>query len=342
MKKLGSWVGKLFLFFTAILLVLVIGEWVYRNQWVDFYAPEIQALNEQQKEELPTILFFGDSFTAQQSGYVSMLRGEFPQYRLINSAVPGTGIFETAYMAPKRIEKFQPDVVVFQLYVGNDLLDIRHPLNHTHLGIVRNLYWGLCDRLHILRWINYKSGQLKALLGDKGSEQQPKEIGQFSVETYSPRIKRYIRAEPGYISNSVHLAGKRDTDMKILINELHQLITKLDPAVRVFILVVPHCTQVAPFYYEAYEAMGASLPAAVTHFRLHYPFIERLENTVGTLRQVTILNPLEHLQLLDIEGGRLYYENDPHMTELGNILLSIEVSDALREMEIQHTEKATF
>ncbi|HZI23585.1 MAG TPA: hypothetical protein VFD46_00825, partial [Chryseolinea sp.] len=124
---LGSYVKKIMhavLYCTYVLVfVLFTMEVFYRYQVIDFYGVELNAVNP--KETLTdddgkkTILVCGDSFTVQAQSWVDQMRSSLPEYNIINSAITGTSIVEASYVAPGRIKTFNPDVFIYQVYVGN-------------------------------------------------------------------------------------------------------------------------------------------------------------------------------------------------------------------------------
>jgi len=64
--------------------------------------------------------------------------------------VGGTGIFQTLMIAPGRLRRFHPSVLVYQIYVGNDLFDVRYPVSWRRLSIARNVYWTAANHLRSL------------------------------------------------------------------------------------------------------------------------------------------------------------------------------------------------
>ena len=111
-----------------IVIVVILMEVAYRFQIIDFYRAELNALNPHRNAAKTTakktLLVFGDSFTVQTNSWLNQLRIDSPHYRIINSAITGTSIVEASYIAPGRIKAFDPDIVIYQVYVGNDLLGI--------------------------------------------------------------------------------------------------------------------------------------------------------------------------------------------------------------------------
>ena len=110
-------------------LALLVLEWLYRSQLVDTYRPELHTFNPPQvlaSHAKPTFLVMGDSFTASRTSYAGILQDTLQEWRVINAAVSGTGVLQALYMAPKRFAQFHPSLFLYQVYVGNDLFDIRY------------------------------------------------------------------------------------------------------------------------------------------------------------------------------------------------------------------------
>ena len=119
-------------------LALLVLEWLYRLQLVDTYRPELHTFNSPQgpaPDGKPTLLVMGDSFTAGRTSYAGILQDTLREWRVINAAVSGTGVLQALYMAPNRFAQFHPSIFLYQVYVGNDLFDIRYPLNWRTISL---------------------------------------------------------------------------------------------------------------------------------------------------------------------------------------------------------------
>jgi hypothetical protein len=72
-------------------------EAVYRLQPFGFYSRELKAFNSKDDLAGPgnraTVLIFGDSFTVVNENHANVLRATLPNLRIINSGIPGTGLF---------------------------------------------------------------------------------------------------------------------------------------------------------------------------------------------------------------------------------------------------------
>src|SRR6186713_1980699 len=172
-------VKKLLYLLYLVVIVVILMEVAYRFQVIDFYRLELNALNPEQATTKTTgkkiVLVCGDSFTVQSNSWLNQLRIDSPDFSIINSAITGTSIVEASYVAPGRIKAFDPDIFIYQIYVGNDLLGITHHLNWSQWSGTRNIYWWLSDRIHFLSYLNYKMGQLNWKLQGGSTQGQSEE-----------------------------------------------------------------------------------------------------------------------------------------------------------------------
>lgn len=311
--------------YVLYLVLAVVGliELAYRYQWVDFYATEWRALNGPKTASGgKSILFAGDSFTADPQSYAQLWPDTGTLFQRFNAAVPGTGPRQAHCFLPGRIREVRPDIFVYQLYVGNDLLDGRHPWNGRALSAGRRAYWWLSDRAIWLAWLNYKAGAW----GRPPIFSETKPLEGFSPESYNAREKMLLAAEPGLLFESARLEGRRGRDMDDLIRHLEGIFSCLPKNTRVVLLVLPHAAQVTPEYRRRMVALGGTFPDEATWFAQGHPFAERLGAHFGP-RGVHILDALPVLQAAEARGIKCYFDNDPHLTPDGQAI----VGDFLRK-----------
>lgn len=316
-----------------LLSVWVLLELAFRYQWIDFYATELRGLNPANalapQNDQKTILVLGDSFSAQPKSYVDVLRDSLPQAALVNAAVPGTGIREARVMAAGRIKSFPPDVLLYQVYVGNDLWDIRKTCDNPHISSGRNLYWHLSDYSLVLRFLNYKSGQFKSRAGVATETLELKQDIPFSTTLYSKREQLILRAEPDLLRNSIRAEARRGADLRVWFEKMDGLLTLLPARTqKVIILVVPHCAQVHEYYAGNIQAIGGMLSGPEIQ-QPNYPFLQALEQHFARDPRVRVFSPLPLFQQRDSTGHRLYYENDPHLSPEGHRLLGLAIRPLL-------------
>lgn len=306
-------------------------ELAYRYQWVDFYRGEWRLLNPETSAEGKKILLMGDSFTAHPLGYVKTLRDSLPDAAIRNAGIPGTGIRETAIIAPGRLQEFQPEVLVYQVYVGNDLWDIRKSAARQGVEQWRRLYWKAADRSLFLRYLNYKSAQLKTDIGLLPAPSFYLEAPAYAPERYNAREKRIFRAEPALVQNSLTLQGARARDMARWFGHMDALLKALPESTQqVLIWVIPHCAQVSRHYQTRMEAIGAA-PFDSTALAHNFPFLQAIRQRYQTDSRVQVYSALPEFQAAELRGEALYYENDPHLNERGSRLCGELLLNRLRE-----------
>lgn len=310
-------------------------ELAFRRQWIDFYAAELHGLNPgsvlQAPPEKRRMLLLGDSFSAQPESFVNTLRDSLPAWDVINAAVPGTGILEASIIAADKIEKFPPDILLYQIYVGNDLWDIRKSYDSPRISTFRNVYWFLSNYSLSLRYLNYKAGQLKHHTGVAVETRELKQDIPFSAAQYSRRERMLIQAEPGLIRNSILATGGREKDLKVWFEKMDALLAGLPERTKsVVLLVVPHAAQVNGFYRQNLESLGAATAGTETA-QANYPFLRQITEHYAGDSRVKICSPLPWFQQNDAPGRRLYYENDPHLNGRGHAVLGRMVSRILSE-----------
>jgi hypothetical protein len=312
------------------LLPLVMLEGVYRWQLVDTYAPELRALNS--SEDLVdygrrTVLIMGDSFTAGTRSYVSILKERVPGLRIINGGVAGTGVIQAEIIARRRFEAFHPSIFIYQVYVGNDLLDIRYPVNWAKLSLWRNLYWAIANEMRSIGHLNYRLGQMMHSRRTRTRAMpQPLEpqthlttvvADSFSVEKYDPRVKLYFKAEPSLLENSIFVKASRRSDYDRLREGLKRIMAYCRPErCRAYVLVIPHAAQVHERYVSSMRDLGARFIEADRLPLPDYPFLAGIQATFGTWPNVEVLSPLPILQQV---SGRtpVYFSNDEHLNRAG-------------------------
>ena len=311
----------LYLIFFAGGLLLVF-EAIYRHQLIDFYRPELRAFNspaDLQDHSRKTLLVMGDSFSAGSHTWTTFLRPKLPSYRIISAALPGTGIFESLCEAPRRFRDFKPQVFIYQIFVGNDLQDIRRPLNWQTMSPARYAYCYLCSYLGLrsLTFANYRLAQLLHHPNPREKNQYQK----FSVATYSPvSVRIYYQAEPDNLEETVMARGDRGRDLETLIAVANKLFGYCDRGCKKYVVVIPDSSQVSDFYLNNMLKLGARFTSVQDLHRNDYPFITRLQQGLAD-KGIMVLNPLPMLKANEEQGRRMYYANDPHLNKTGQSLL---------------------
>lgn len=310
-----------------LVVVLLLLEIMYRFQVIEFYQAELNARNPkedmQDSKARKTILVFGDSFSVQDKNYSELIRKRLSSdYRTINSAITGSSIVEAAYIAPKRIKTFDPDIFIYQIYVGNDLLPITHSLNWEKSSWIRNIYWWLSERINVLSFINYRLGQFNWRKAADGiNTNTPFSADKFTLERYRPRERLYAQADPYLVSNSVLLKNGRLEDFNYLAARLNSMLSDLKPGCKTYLVVIPHKSQVNAEYFHHMSTIGFRFDKAFNDDGIDYPFVQNLKIYFRQNPDVQVLNPLQVFRENSLSQP-LYYFNDEHLNEVGHKVLS--------------------
>lgn len=315
--------------FSLLIFILVL-ECAYRYQLFDFYKAELKNLNPSiQQKKNKTILICGDSFTADPTSYVSVLRDSLPQFDIINIGVPGTGIRQHALYLPGRIKKYKPDVFIYQFYVGNDLFDIRHPYQSDSISQLRKMYWYLSDKIISLAFLNFRFAGLRyPYLDDAGGNYSAKTLDSFSIESYSRREKFNYRTEPGLIENTLYLKNGRDRDWNLFKSTFSELINMMEDSVKKYFVFIPHESMLAPSLMKKHISLGARFSLRDIE---NNPLLLELQSFCkdNDIHFIDFSHPEVDTSLIQ----KLYYPNDPHLNRVGQLVLGKKIFNEIIKNE---------
>ncbi len=294
----------------VLTITIALLELCYRYQVIDFYKTEWKYLNKNvnNQQNKTKVLVLGDSFSSAQNSWVEQLRKIDTNRSYYNGSFPGVATETYRLIAKRRIEEINPDKVIIQLYVGNDLLDVQKPINWSKLSFSRNLFWSFSNHIRFLNYFNYRMGQISQ---DVVKDNNPKVEDGFSVEQYSGRTLLYIEAMPTYPRNLITIEDKET--FEVLVGHINE-IKQLAEGKAVYILLIPHCTEVGEQYIKHYQAMGAQLPE--NNLKQNYWEKELLANGFE------VINPSDYFREIEKEGQSIYYQNDPHLNDEGQSYLA--------------------
>lgn len=320
----------------GVISVLLVFEGIYRFQLIDTYRPELEAYNAEDdlvsSDERETMLIMGDSFTAGNYSYASHLRTLFPNYQVVNAGMSGTGIVQANIVAPQRFETFKPSILIYQVYVGNDLINIRYPINWETVSTIRNVYGLVSDQIRSVSFLNYRLGQLWYGLTRPSVSNTPVvdvPNPSFSVDTYSPRQQIYIQADPHILEKQITVQGDRRRDYLHFLKQFQELASYCSPTdCQVFILLIPHAAQVHPRYLANMQALGAKFERPAQILADEYPFRIGIADNLSQ-ENVSLIDPLEMLQDRERSGEVMYFHNDGHLTLEGQREVAVYIASHL-------------
>ena len=298
---------------------MLLFELSYRFSIIDFYKAEFTYLNDADsiRSESVDYLVFGDSFSIAENNYIDFLRKSSDK-SFMNSSVSGIGIRQVNTFLNRRLKRYTPKNIIYQVYIGNDLTDVDHLTNYSKLSLIRNLYWDVSDIILSSSYINAKMGGF-----NPNKEQNNHRIVResFSVNDYSSRSKLYLLSDSDYLYKSVTIRDGFEERYSIWIREVREFIEEISEETSVQIVFIPHCTQVNSFYYDNFKQIGATFSNVDEFNRTEYGFFKKASLDLKSYKNVSLINPLERFRKSDSINNRLYYMNDPHLNELGQKVL---------------------
>lgn len=312
----------------CVTVALATLETVYRLHLVPLYEPELRAFNPPPTlsgtDERPTLLALGDSFTASTFSYPAILRERLPEWRVVNGGISGTGIVEAGIVAPAYIERFQPDVLLYQVYAGNDLWNFRR--SAAPGAPVRSLYWQAANYLPSLSFLNYRLAQRRADRGER--PETPTTDEPFAPDRYTRNERTLLAFEPNLVEAHVRLTGKRGQDAPAWAEHIERLMELCEPpACRPLVVVIPHKAQVTARYRRHLKALGAAfsgIPLADSTGQ--YPLADYL----GERLSAPVLNVLPALQDREAAGTSTYFVNDLHLSVTGQQVVAETIETWIR------------
>ncbi len=325
-----KYLKKVAYYIYLIIVCLGVSEVMYRWQLLDFYKAELNTLNSPNiKSSKPYLCVYGDSFSASSKSYVQILRDSLKSFQVINHAIPGTGIEEANAIIASRQQIFPSSIMVYQIYVGNDLVNIRKQTAWEHLSFFKNCYYTISNHLKFVEWLNYKLSQKAFFARFKkqiGVDNSRYNDDFFSPQFFSPYEKQLLVSEQNLIENSVIPLGKRAEDVQKLIDELDYFVkVSLKTAQKLYILVYPHCSQVNDFYQDKYRQMGFKITSNARFMEEEFPLIIQIRHHFKSNSSVEIVNPLKAIRENDTPQNRTYLANDFHASAWGQEIVGIEL-----------------
>ncbi len=306
-------------------ITIFLFEISYRFSVIDFYKTEFTALNKEIATDSVDYLVFGDSFSAFPNGYINYLN-QTTNKTFVNAAVPGIGPNQVNTFANRRIKEFAPKAIIYQVYVGNDLIDVEHLTNYKTLSFSRNVYWDVSDYLLSISYFNYRfaSYYSNKLALEKEAIGQP-----FSAAYYNKRSKLLFKANANYLYETVTVTGDLEDRYASWITSMKKFMDKVPVNIPVSIIFIPHCSQVNDRYLNRMEVIGANFKDAKEYKNVNYPLFVKASADLKMYKNIRFLNPLSKIKAKDSMSKPLYYNNDPHFKEFGHTVLGEFIKEEL-------------
>ncbi|GAA0729671.1 hypothetical protein GCM10009430_40040 [Aquimarina litoralis] len=299
-----------------ILMVAVLFEMSYRFYIIDFYDVEFNSLNKDQSGSLENVdyLIIGDSFSTYPDNYVELLRKKYPNKTIINLSVPGTGIKQVNSFAKSKIKKYNPKNIIYQVYAGNDLVDVKHLSNWKELSMPRSIYWKVTDYLQSGIFLNQRLKKYNPNIKTSYSD-----TTEFSPTRYNSREKLLFRTNKDFLYKSIVLDNGFENRYDIWKDGMTSFLNKIKVESNVYVFFIPHCSQLNDYYFSNMQQLNAHFENKASFQKVDYHFFTKAEQDFEEYKNVTFLNPILYLRQKDHELNRLYFKNDPHLNANGQV-----------------------
>ena len=304
-------------------VTLLLFELCYRNSVIDFYETEIFALNSREdlQETSVDLMIFGDSFsaTSKEINYVDRLRDVYPEKTILNYSIPGTGIRQVNVFAKQKIVKHNPKAILYQIYVGNDLLDVEKFINFNNISFSKYSFWQASNIFLSLPYLNHKASILKPKVNYR---HKTLAINNFSINYYNKRSKHNLLINPNYLEETVRLNGRFKVKYEKWLEEIKSFLISIPEDTEVSFVWIPHCTQVNDYYLDNFKSLKAQFKNPKKHLDLNYAYFNRALKDMKSFKNLKLINTLSAFKKEDKVGKRMFFANDPHLNKLGNDVLA--------------------
>ncbi|MBQ4821788.1 hypothetical protein [Aquimarina sp. MMG016] len=313
MKKTLKYSYQIIIVLTITIFVFEVS---YRFYVIDFYKLEFSSLNKNVGDISKNVdyLIIGDSFSTYPDNYVDLLRAKYPEKKIINLSIPGIGIKQVNSFVRSKIKKYNPKNIIYQVYTGNDLIDVKHLSNWKELSIPRSLYWKLTDYFMSGVYLNQRlkkyNPNIKTSYSDKS---------EFSPELYNQREVLLFKTNNEFLYKSIVLKDDFIDRYDTWKKEMNIFLNKMPKNSNVFVFFIPHCSQLNNYYLTNMEQLNGVFEDVDSFQKTDYQFYINAKQDLQSFENVTFLNPILYLRQKDQELNRLYFKNDSHLNASGQV-----------------------
>jgi len=283
------------------LITLMIFELCYRNNVVDFYKAEILALNS--KKDL-------------QKKSVDLMANK----TILNFSIPGTGIKQLNVFAKQKVYKYKPKTILYQIYVGNDLLDVEKFKDYNNVSMPKYLFWQFSNLFLSLPYLNHKANILKPRVN---YIEKTLTLNYFTIDYYNKRSKHNILINPNYLEQTVNLNGRFEVKYNKWLEEIKSFLNMVPENTEVYFVWIPHCSQVNDYYIDNFKQLNAIFKNKEDYLSLNYTFFKNAKADLKSYKKLKHINILPVLRANDkMSNKKAFYDNDPHLNKFGNDVLA--------------------
>jgi hypothetical protein len=201
------------------------------------------------------------------------LRANNPEVTFVNMSVPGIGIRQVNTFASSKIKQFNPKAIIYQIYVGNDLIDVNHLWSWKKFSILRNVYWEASDYFLSLSYLNHKLSVFSPRVNSRSFTMATNE---FRPEYYDQRTQRFLNYDASYINNTLLLKAPFTSRYEAWLGAMQTFMETVPEDIPVYLVWIPHCSQVSGYYMNNLKSLGATFEDEVAVQQSNYLFLLKL------------------------------------------------------------------
>ena len=325
-KSLGRLRKTIFFLVYLFVITVILLEVVCRFGVVktDFYRVSREIRKTRASER---ILVLGDSFSLDLEGMAMGLLGdtlESAGIGVLNVSGSGSGPVRHLRKLEEFGERFQPDVVLLNLYVGNDFTDTERDLKIRRSTWRRQLRGVLVRHSYLMNvYVETKSRIVLQREQSKIRKTIEEELG---MDVLNPFLYELAKVNPDYVT---HNLAPTDSLWEINRTVLSDIAThSAEIGARLIVCIFPHTAQINGDHDEFLRKVG---------FEMNQEFLDtqRAQDLLVGLCHEEGIDCLDLLPHFRAYRNQSYYlADDIHWNESGNRFAFRLVKDYLAELEI--------
>jgi hypothetical protein len=326
----------------ALLLALALGtllpllglELAARHGLIDAYRTLTQESNPtlrwgDARNGTVRIVALGDSMGAGREGYPRLLerrlgaRDPHRTYEVLNLSVPGVdpSVYYKRWTALGR--RFEPDLVLVGLYLGNDIAEFRNPYEASTL--INELYYAAKIRSHLGAFVTARLRALRSAPGPPPRLEEPLAVAPPAaapkrefVSRVNPLVVADARRYPRFWLDALLLSHRGFEDSLRAVLGVARAIDREATAAgaRAVFLLIPAPVQVDADYHDFYRRLGFEMSPRL----LSEPVVQERISAFFVGNGIRFVDLLPALRATSTEF--LYYLNDGHLNPRGTAFVA--------------------
>ena len=318
--------GKIFFLAYLVVITVVLLEVACRFGAVktDFYrvSSEIRRAGASQR-----VLVIGDSFSLDLEGMAMGLLAdtlESAGIGVLNVSGAGSGPVHHLRKLGEFGERYRPDVVLLNLYVGNDFTDTRRDLKKKRSTWRRQLRSVLVRHSYLMN--AYVETKSRIVLQREQSEIRKTIEDEVGIDVLNPFLYDLAKVKPSYVTDNLAPTDSLWEINRALLSGIAARAEEIDA--KLIVCIFPHTAQINRDHDEFLRKVG---------FEVDQEFLETQrcqELLIGFCREEGI----DYFDLLprfrEHRDQSYYLADDIHWNDAGNRLAFRLVRDYLAELEV--------